>query len=245
MQPRAFVSLTCEVEYWPTDNFTSIELKLYRSTNKQNAGIHGENLDQPCFSIISEPSSSINNSRIFNCLYIIRYDVSDIGYYWCQVVVNNISLSPSPYGHIENAECNIFDFTCDLTDQPLCVHNVTKGVEAHAERNGSKSVCTLEDSETIITNTTTTTMMLDTNTVPTEVNNKNDSMTCSYLCFTRIIIIGVILPTMMLLLVLIVFLHKRRKNRGKFSIHCFVILTSSLILKGTPAGCKSSLSTTT
>lgn len=42
---RTTVTLTCTVQYWLDINSANVEVKWYRSTNEQTAGIEEENLN--------------------------------------------------------------------------------------------------------------------------------------------------------------------------------------------------------
>ena len=65
----------------------------------------------------------------------LRFNSSDRGYYWCQMVVNNLPLSPSPYGHINDSQCPIQNVTCNI-DQPLCAQNIRAQYMAFRQING-------------------------------------------------------------------------------------------------------------
>ena len=85
-------------------------------------------------------------------LGVQRFNSSDRGYYWCQMVVNNnISLSPSPYGYIYSSQCTFLDVTCTI-NPPLCAHNMN--TRYMARKNVSR--CSLEDFSSIIPTSTTT-----------------------------------------------------------------------------------------
>ena len=90
-------------------------------------------------------------------LQLIKFNLSNVGYYWCQIVVNNETLPPSPYGYIYSNQCILFDVTCNVSGQPLCAHTSTSRQMAHTMLNGQN--CTLENSD-ITNNSTITTVTL-------------------------------------------------------------------------------------
>ena len=90
-------------------------------------------------------------------LGILNFNSSDRGYYWCQMMVNNVSLSTSPYGHIYSTQCNIFDVTCTTNGVPrLCAHDMALNGQymAHTKFNGTS--CSLEKLSINIPTSTTT-----------------------------------------------------------------------------------------
>ena len=67
-------------------------------------------------------------------LGISKFNSSDRGYYWCQMVVNNVTLPPSPYGHI-HSQCLLHDVICNI-DQPICVQDTRAQHMAFRQVNG-------------------------------------------------------------------------------------------------------------
>jgi hypothetical protein len=118
------VSLLCEVEYQPLNSSDSIEVRWYRSRDEETAGIEGETLNDVNKYLLFYRSSTLKNQALIR-QYIVgipKFNRSDRGYYWCQLVVNNVPLSPSPYGLINGSQCTALDAICN-TDQPICAKN--------------------------------------------------------------------------------------------------------------------------
>ena len=91
----------------------------------------------------------MNQSFIMIWQYVLgisNFNTSDRGYYWCQIVVNNVSLSPSPYGYISSSQCTFLDVTCTI-DSPICAYNMSTQYNI-AHTNGSS--CSLGDFSNII-----------------------------------------------------------------------------------------------
>ena len=146
------VTLACDVQYWLSDPSIDVEVMWFRSEYEQNVGIKGEKL-----STYATTSPSINNDNTTNLqsfLLIMNFGISDIGYYWCQMVVNNETLPPSPYGYIYSNHCVLQDVTCNMANQPLCAHTSTSQQMAHTMLNGQN--CTLVDPNITIDGITTT-----------------------------------------------------------------------------------------
>ena len=166
------VTLTCTVQYWLDINSASVEVKWYRSTNEQTAGIEGESLNSAFVSyIISSDSSDNNNITIrHDFLQITNFNINDIGYYWCQMVINNVSLPPSPYGYIYSPDCRLIDVTCDMRSQPLCA---LKRLTAHTQSDETN--CILENPDDVsISNTSVATMSAFHNTFSLGVMSATD-----------------------------------------------------------------------
>ena len=147
------VTLVCEVQYWLSDASIDVEVMWYRSKSEQSAGTDGERL----FSANPSTSPSMNNDTTTNLqsiLLIMDFGISDIGYYWCQMVVNNETLPPSPYGYIYSTRCVLQDVTCNMANQPLCANTSTSRKIAHTVVNSTN--CTLEDSNVTNYSVTTT-----------------------------------------------------------------------------------------
>ena len=131
----ATVSLVCEVQYWPLNNSNDIEVKWFKSRSEESAGKEGELLiDENKYREFG--LTSVNQSFIRYILGILNFNSSDRGYYWCQISVNNVSLSPSPYGHIYSSQCSFLDTICNI-DQLLCAQNLSLRFMAHRQVNGS------------------------------------------------------------------------------------------------------------
>ena len=92
-------NLWSRVYNWLTGDYTDVEIKWYRSRNEHTAGIEGDNIQSDTGEFIQQ-QININNTIITSILYITHFNVNDRGYYWCQIVVNSVSLSPSPHGYI-------------------------------------------------------------------------------------------------------------------------------------------------
>ena len=190
------VTLVCEVQYWLSNASIDVEIMWYRSTSEQTAGIEGERL----FSAFSTTSPSMNNDTNTNLqsfLLIMNFGISDIGYYWCQMVVNNETLPPSPYGYIYSNQCVLQDVTCNMANQLLCAHTSTSRQMAHTMLNGQN--CTFEDYDaftlskiSIATTSTSFTMPVI---VQTDIVNTNhdyfslDKISTTYASFTVPVIV--------------------------------------------------------
>lgn len=174
-------------------------------------------------------------------------NMSDRGNYWCQIVVNNTSLPPSPYGYIYSSDCTLFDVTCTMSP-PLCAQNLTTQQMAHTQGIGN---CTLENSDNnnndnnsiIIHNGTTPMSWTDINMVKLNVTATITTMTspvnvmststifdtdstdkCNfsrrgYLCSIGVLL-GVLLVIIVCLLVLSItfFYCRRQRKKGKVEI---------------------------
>ena len=245
----AVVNLVCSIHYWLDTMLTNVELKWYRSTREETAGTRGENIIDRSRGGKYDITPVQSNNVITSFLVIANFNVSeDGGYYWCQIVINNISLSPSPYGSINNHPCTS-QASCRL-DQPLCEHNSTE-LKAYIQRD--KTHCTLQNAKLNTTSTVPnsseppTTMILDID-LDSTVNCRNctlqetkttipsskiptvtmilstdstvmcDFSTSGYLCSFGIII-GIALLIIVSLLVLVILLHKNRKKQGKSSLY--------------------------
>ena len=82
--------------------------------------------DNPRYDLVLH-SMQINQMNIIQFgLGILKFNGSDSGYYWCQVVVNNVPLSPSPYGHLHGShdQCTFLD-AIGSTEQPICAQNTS------------------------------------------------------------------------------------------------------------------------
>lgn len=73
------------------------------------------------------------------------------------MVVNNVPLSPSPYGYIHSPQCTLTDTTCNVRNQPYCAQNLTSHQHmAMTQHYGL--ICTIQ---TINSNGITTTVTPD------------------------------------------------------------------------------------
>ena len=73
----------------------------------------------------------------------LRFNNSDWGYYWCQMIVNNVTLSPSPYGYIYHSQCVPLDAAICSLHQPICAHSLS-GLQFMAYANSSHN-CILRE----------------------------------------------------------------------------------------------------
>lgn len=141
----------CEIQYQKTDNI-SVEVHWYRSRTIQAAGVEGEYLNN-MYMVMPNPAQSVDNTTtsMFSQLSITTFNnLSDSGFYWCQIVVNNVSLHPSPCGYIDTSYCTLLDVICNRRDQPLCAQNISSHLTAHRLSDVSDKNCSLEDSYSII-----------------------------------------------------------------------------------------------
>ena len=169
------VYIPCTVQYWLDINSANVEVKWYRSTNEQTAGIEGENLNSTYYVNILDLSSEINDTVTIRhyFLQITNFNINDIGYYWCQMVINNVSLPPSPYGYIYSPDCRLIDVTCDVRSQPLCALNITSRLTAHTQSDETN--CILENPDDIsISKTSVATMSAFHNTFSLGVMSATD-----------------------------------------------------------------------
>jgi hypothetical protein len=147
------VYLPCEIEFWPQNNsMINIDIEWYRTRQEPEPGGNerGTMIDE--YTLFG---GSIRQYRHF--LVISNFNSSSKGYYWCQIVVNNVSLSPSPYGYI-STPCALQDVMCEI-DPPLCAHNMS--AQYHSMAYANTSGCSLEDSSTILPTVITTTSQTD------------------------------------------------------------------------------------
>ena len=133
------VTLFCEVEYRPPNKNYSIEINWYKSRDEKSAGVKGEILNDTHKYLLFDTDpilmNQMNETSIRQYwIEISKFNSSDRGYYWCQMVVNNVTLSPSPYGHINDSQCLVQNVTCNL-DQPLCAQNTHTQYMAFIQEN--------------------------------------------------------------------------------------------------------------
>ena len=234
------MNLICEIQYWPLNNSNNIKVEWYRSRSEESAGIEGEILiDRSKYTPYDINLTPVEQSFIRQYqLRVLNFNSSDRGYYWCQMVVNNVSLSPSPYGHIYGSQCysTLFDVTC-IIDQPLCAQNLSARFTAHRQGNGTNSYCSLEFNSIISTRTITTSQM-STNIIAasklpiTTVSNvfkADDSSQCNFSkdgcpCSIGIIAgIFVFIVALLMLSAILYFFVKKHKNKSKLTVsdlHC-------------------------
>lgn len=140
------VLLPCEIWYLVRDNTTNVEVKWFKSESEPTAGIKGERLHHNT----NPMYHTVNITIATNFLEIKSFTASHIGYYWCQIVINNNTyLPPSPYGYIYSPDCILQDVTCNRQHFPLCAHTFTSQQMAHTLNDGRN--CSLEDSDNNIT----------------------------------------------------------------------------------------------
>ena len=149
------VTLLCEVEYRALNSSDIIEVRWYRSRDEETAGIEGEVLNnENKYQQFNSDLRQVNQTFITQyILGILRFNSSDRGYYWCQMVVNNVTLSPSPYGHI-HSQCTFLDVTCDI-DQPICAQNTRTQYMAYKMPSNISYNCILQKFVTSTSRTAT------------------------------------------------------------------------------------------
>ena len=148
-------------------------------------------------------------------LGILRFNSSDRGYYWCQMVINNVSLSPSPYGHISSFQCPFFDVICDI-DQPICAQNTCVQYMALKDGNG----CSLMKFSTISPTRTTIFPVATSSIITTLLSREgvNCDQSRSHICAAGIVsgLVVLILLSLMVM-VLCFFIHrKNRRHQGTY-----------------------------
>ena len=147
------MTLYCEVEHQPQNSSNNIEVRWYRSRVEETAGINGEILIDDTKYDRGAPVN-LQAATLQYGIGILRFNSSDRGYYWCQLVVNNITLSPSPYGYIYSSQCNSLETMC-AADPPLCAQNMVMQYNIMALQNGSGTNCSLKNFSNTLTNTAT------------------------------------------------------------------------------------------
>ena len=212
------VTHICEVEYRALNSSDSIEVRWYRSRDEETAGIEGEVLnDENKYPQFNSDLRQVNQTFIRQyILGILRFNSSDRGYYWCQMVINNVSLSPSPYGHINGSQCTALDATCDI-DQPICAQNTCVQYMALKEGNG----CSLMKFSTISPTRTTTISPVATSSIITTLLSR-DGVNCdqsrSHVCAAGIVsgLVVLILSSSMVMVLYFFFLRKNRRHQGSY-----------------------------
>ena len=194
------LTLSCDVQYLLSDNTTNVEVKWYRSKSERSAGIEGERLNH---THITGPVTVNNIGTIIQYDLEISRSTSDQGYYWCQMIVNNDPLPPSPFGFINSSHCILSEVTCDFRNQPLCAQNISRFM-AHKEHGGVNCLI-----EAVIDGRVTT------GSVHTTLSNSNDNL------FVIGISLGIVIILSLLLIVVLfsttcvlLFLYNKRKHQG-------------------------------
>ena len=207
------------MQYQLSDNQTDVQVEWYRSRDEQTAGIEIENLTHTHISIHS--SGNFNSTTFIQYrLDIKNFSDSDRGYYWCQMVVNNTALPPSPYGYINSSKCTLTEATCYVMNEPLCAQNLTLHHMAVTEQNGL--TCKIE---AITYNEITTSMITRTKAniiKPNDSSTRCDFSQDGYPCAAGVITAAVVTTGILLLVsfCLLVFIIKSRKKQlGKLIMH--------------------------
>ena len=213
------VTLICEVEYRVSNSSDSIEVRWYRSRDEETAGIEGEVLnDENKYPQFNSDLRQVNQTFIRQyILGILRFNSSDRGYYWCQMVVNNVSLSPSPYGHINGSQCTFLDAICEI-DQPICAQNTCAQYMALKKVNG----CLLMKFSNISPTRTTTISSMATNDIASFPTAEVASA----------IVAGIILLVLIIIVVSSIIYVKKHGSESELIIHDnhIIILCTSLSL---------------
>ena len=149
------MTLVCEVQYRPLNSSDSIEVRWYRSRDEENAGREGEILnDVNKYQQSNGDPTPVNQTFMRQYLLgILQFSSSDRGYYWCQMVVNNVSLSPSPYGHIYGPQCFLRATTC-IIDQFICAQNTHAQYMAYNMLTNISYNCILLEFHAVVTSRT-------------------------------------------------------------------------------------------
>ena len=189
------LTLSCNVQYWLSDNTTKVEVRWYRSKSEQSAGIEGVRLNHT-----RKTGPVTSNTVTFIQYYLeISRSTSDQGYYWCQMIVNGDPLPPSPFGFINSSHCTQAEVTCDLRNRPYCAQNQSSRLMAQIENAVNCLIDTFIDSRI-------TTMPLS--------NSVTDNN--GHLQYSIGISVGTVLVVIILVFILIallfLFCRKRRKT---------------------------------
>ena len=174
-------------------------------------------------------------------LGILRFNSSDRGYYWCQMVINNVSLSPSPYGHFNHSQCTYLDAICH-TDQLICAQNTR--VQYMAIRRENDSCSLVEFNNISPTGTTTlsqevtitnflTTLEIVTVMVPKFPATEITIVTMSFFPTIEVIsaiVAGIILFMLTILVVLSIVYIKKCKSQSKLNNYCIFIYPNNTCL---------------
>ena len=204
--------LLCEIQYWALNNNNSIEVNWYRSRDVDSAGREGEILNnENKYQQFDSESTIVNQTSIRQyTLGILRFSSSDRGYYWCQMVVNNESLSPSPYGHFNSSQCISLDAICN-TGQPICAQNTNVRYMAFGQHNDN---CSLVDLSNISRTRTTSTI-----TISKFLTSTPEIITMSF-PITEVastIVVVIILFMLTILLISSIIYVKRHSSQSKLN----------------------------
>ena len=212
------VTLVCEVQYWSLNSSDSIQVRWYRSRDEETAGIEGKILyyDEIKYQQSNSTQTRENQTIIGQyVLGILRFNSSDRGYYWCQMVVNNVSLSPSPYGHINGSQCTALDAICEI-DQPICAQNTCAQYMALKKVNG----CLLMKFSNISSTRTTTISSMATKDIASFPTAEVASA----------IVAGIILLVLTIIVVSSIIYVKKHRSESELIIHDNHIKCTSLSL---------------
>ena len=203
------------MQYWLGDSETNVQVKWYRSRDEQIAGrIEGENIKHTDIS----GQTTVKTNSVTTMQYglqIKNFSNNDIGYYWCQMVVNNTTLPPSPYGYIHSPQCSLTEMTCNIRNQPLCAQNLTLRHMAVSEQNGMN--CTIE-AMTFSTITTAKSTIIK----PNDSSARCDFSKDGYPCAAGVIAAAVVTTGILLLVffcLLMFIIKSRKKQLGKLIMH--------------------------
>ena len=194
-------------------------MRWYRSKSEQSAGIEGVRLTH---THLSGPATSNNLSIIQYDLDISR-STSNQGYYWCQMIVNNDPLPPSPFGFINSSHCTATEseVTCDFRNRPLCAQNMTSRFMAHTQHG--RLNCMIE---AVIDGRVTT------GSVNTALSNNNDNLFVIGISLGIVIILSLLLIVVLLSTTcILLFLYKKRKHQGNLcAVRQSVQINNSVML---------------
>ena len=222
------VGLICEVEYRALNSSDDIiEVRWYRSRDEEATGIAGELLNDTNKYQQFRGDSRLTNQTFIRLYYlgILRFNSSDRGYYWCQMVVNNESLSPSPYGHLNAGYlCSLQDTICSI-HPPICAQNTHTQYMAY----GNGSYCSLQEFPAAVTSRTAyrNTLVYDTSQTTDKRTLAAISPTISrervgcdqsrsHICAAGIAsgLVVFILSSLMVMVLCFFFLRKNRRHQG-------------------------------
>ena len=167
-------------------------------------------------------------------LGILRFNSSDRGYYWCQMVVNNMTLSPSPYGYFNDSQCPVQNVTCNL-DQPLCAQNTRAQYMAFRQENGC-SLINVTGNIIWPTRETTVSPVVTSSITTLDITN----VTMSSFPTTEVtsaIVAGIILLVLTIIVILSIIYVKKHRSESELIIydnHIIMYLIIIIILIHTP-----------
>ena len=216
------------MQYLLSDNITDIEVNWYRSMREDTAGMDGERVTGMTYR--QNPRTNSNITTELFMLAIQNFNATiDTGYYWCQLVVNNVPLSPSPYGYIYSSDFTLLDYKYDTTDQPLCAQNSTVMHARSSKENCTSENTTISPATTDIgyANTISVITQVDevsTITVSTSIITPAATGTCNfkesgYPCAIGIVAgILLLIVTLILVLSILVLLYKNKSGEHKSNL---------------------------